>query len=126
MKAVACMAAVLSGAAMSVSAQTFVNLDFEQAQVPDNDAEYFTMPWNEGAPGWGHSDGDSTDFVYFNIGHVGYSQYYVLESAPFGAASGRYGLGMRSGTFREHEPRGDFIPAFISQTGRLRASVTSV
>ena len=120
----AAMAAVLSCAAMSASAQNFVDLDFDQAQLSAPTAS--SLPWDEAAPGWGHSDGDSTGYVYYNFSHVGYSQYYALLSAPFGPASGLYGLGMRSGTFHEQEPRGDFVQAFLSQTGRLGAAVTSV
>jgi hypothetical protein len=126
MKAVACVGAFLSSAAMSVSAQGFVNLDFDEAQLPAQGPGFVTLPWEEAAPGWGHSAGDSTDYVYYDFSHLGYSQFYVLESAPFGAASGLYGFGMRSGTFHEQEPRGDFVPAFLSQTGRLGAGVASV
>ena len=126
--AAACMAAVLSSAAMCASAQNFVDLDFDQVQLPAPGPGFppQTLPWDEGAPGWGHSDGDSTGYVYYLLSHAGYSQYYVLMSAPFGPASGPYGLGMRSGTFYEQEPRGGFVEAFLSQTGRLGAAVTSV
>jgi hypothetical protein len=33
---------------------------------------------------------------------------------------------MRSGTFHEQAPRGDFFQAFLSQTGKLSATATSV
>jgi len=111
---------------MSVSAQNFVDLDFDEAQLPAQDPGFVTLTWDEGAPGWGHSDGDSTGYVYYNFSHLGYSQYYVLASAPFGPASGLYGFGMRSGTFHEGEPRGEFVSAFLYQTGRLGVGVTSV
>ena len=124
MNAAACMAAVLSCAAMSASAQNFVDLDFDQVQLSAPTPSF--LPWDEAAPGWGHSDGDSTGHVYYNFSHAGYSQYYALLSTPFGPASGLYGLGMRSGTFYEQEPRGDFVQAFLSQTGRVGAAVTSV
>ena len=124
MKAAACVAAVLWSAAMSASAQDFVDLGFDETHLPVPTPS--TLPWSEGAPGWGHSDGDSTGYVYFNFSHVGYSQYYVLESTPFGPSSGPYAFGMRSGTFHEQEPRGDFVQAFLSQTGRLGRGVTSV
>jgi len=126
MKPAACLVAVLSSAAMGVSAQNFVNLDFDEAQLPAQDPGLVTLTWDEGAPGWGHSDGDSTGYVYYNFSHVGYSQYYVLASSPFGSASGLYGFGMRSGTFHEGEPRGEFVQAFLSQTGSLGPAVTSV
>lgn len=127
MRVSACVAAVLSSAAMSVSAQNFIDLDFDQARVPAaNPFPPTQLPWADAAPGWGHSDGDSTENVYFNFGHAGYSQFYVLLDAPFGAASGTYGFGLRNGTFHEQEPRGNFIDAYISQTGTLRPAVTSV
>ncbi len=124
MNAASCMVAVLSCAAMSASAQNFVDLDFDRVHLPAPIATY--LPWDEAAPGWGHSDGDSTGYVYYNFSHAGYSQYYSLRSAPFGPASGSYGLAMSSGTFYEQEPRGDFVQAFLSQTGRVGAGVTSV
>jgi hypothetical protein len=124
MKAAACVAAVLWGAAMSACAQAFVDLGFDAAKVPVPTP--MTLSWSEAAPGWGHSDGDSTDYVYFDFSHLGYSQYYVLEPTPFGPAAGPYAFGMRSGTFHESEPRGPFVPAFLSQTGRLGAGVTTV
>ena len=84
MNVAGCVVAVLSGAAMNAAAQNFVDLDFDQAQVPDPDAS--TLSWEQGAPGWGHSDGDSTGFLYYNFSHAGYSQYYALLSSPFGIA----------------------------------------
>lgn len=33
---------------------------------------------------------------------------------------------MRSGTFYEHEPRGNFVQTFLSQTGTVGAAATSV
>jgi hypothetical protein len=125
MNVAACVAAVLASAAMSASAQGFRDLDFDEAHVPDP-AGFAALPWDQGAPGWGHSDGDSTDAVTYPFGHAGYSQTFSLVQAPFGAASGLYGLGMRSGTFHEEEPHGDFVQAFISQTGSLGPAVTSV
>jgi len=124
MKAVACVAAVLWSAAASAAAQNFVDLDFDAPRLPVPTPTF--LSWSEGAPGWGHSDGDSTGDVYFDFAHLGYSQFYVLEPTPFGAAAGPYAFGMRSGTLHEQEPRGDFVQAFLSQTGRLDPGVTSV
>lgn len=124
MKVAACVAALLWSAAMNASAQAFADLDFDAARPPVPTPT--TLSWSQAAPGWGHSDGDSTDYVYFNFSHLGYSQYYVLEPTPFGPSSGPYAFGMRSGTFHEEEPRGSFVSAFIAQTGRLGDGVTSV
>jgi len=100
------------------SAQTFVNLDFEQAQVPPAGEPNQTLflPWSEAAPGWSHSDGDSTGGVSYRSGHLGYSQQYILIGSP-----GSFAIGLRNGTFHEHEPRGEFVHAFLSQRGTIPA-----
>ena len=126
MKVAACAAAVLVGVATGASAQGFVDLDFDQVQLPGPPDGFYAMPWDEGAPGWGHPDGDSTNQVTYPFGNVGYSQTYVLMPAPFGAASGRYGFGMRSGNYTEGDPDSPFVQAWITQTGQLGPNVTSV
>ena len=47
----------------------------------------------------------------------------MLDTAhsPFGGGSGAWAVGMRSGTLREHEPRGPFIATFLSRTGEVHA-----
>ena len=125
MRVTACVMMVLASAAMSASAQNFVNLDFDQAQLPDPAEGFFFLPWDKGAPGWGHSDGENTDHLTPDV-HLGFSQTYALMPAPFGPASGLFGLGMRSGTFYEQEPRGNFVRTFLTQTGTVGAAVTSV
>jgi hypothetical protein len=118
----ACLIALIAGVTPPVSAQTFVNLDFEQAKLESIPPPSVLLPWEEAVPGWGHSDGDSTEFVYYLTEHLGFSQVYTLldtANSPFGAASGSWAVQMRSGTLREHEPRGPFIAAFLSQTGRV-------
>lgn len=126
MKIAACVAAVLMGAATCASAQRFVNLDFDGARLPGPADGFYGMPWDQGAPGWGHPDGDSTSEVTYPFGNVGYSQTYVLMPAPFGAVSGPYGFGMRSGNYTEGDPFSPFVQAYISQTGTLGPQVTSV
>jgi hypothetical protein len=126
MNLVACMAAVLASAAASASAQSFTNLDFDQAQLPGPSDGFYAMPWEQGAPGWSHPDGDSTNVVTYPFGHVGYSQSYVLMPAPFGAASGPYGLGMRGGNYTEGDPSSPVVLAWIAQTGQLGPRVTSI
>ena len=126
MKLAACMAAVLVSVAASASAQTFTDLDFDDVQLPGPSDGFYFMPWDVAAPGWGHPDGDSTGYVTYPFGNVGYSQTYVLMPAPFGAASGRFGLGMRSGNFTEGDPSSPFVQADVTQTGRLGPGVTSV
>ena len=110
-------ACVVAGSLLApASAQTFVNLDFEQARVPPAGEPNQTsfLPWSEAAPGWGHSDGDSTEGVYYLNGHLGFSQVYILEGAP-----GSFAMGLRNGTFHEQEPRGEFVQAFLSQHGTI-------
>jgi len=126
MKLAACMAAVLASVAASASAQGFTNLDFDQARLPGPSDGFYALPWDQGAPGWSHPDGDSTDVVTYPFGHVGYSQTYVLTPAPFGAASGLYGLGMRSGNYTEGDPSSPLVLAWIAQTGQLGPRVTSI
>lgn len=126
MKAAAFVAAALSCAAIGASGQDFVDLDFDHAKVPAQDPPPVILSWDEGAPGWRHSEGDSTGFVYLDFSHLGFSQYYELVSAPFGPAAGPYGFALRSGTLREQEPRGEFVLAFLSQTGRLAPGIRSV
>lgn len=126
MKVAACVAAVLAGFAMNTSAQGFVDLDFDAAHPPGppgSGTGY--MPWDQAAPGWGHPDGDSTSYVSW-IPNAGYSQSYVLVLSPFGSASGPYGFGMHGGTFYEDDPGSGFVEAWISQTGQLGPTVTSV
>jgi hypothetical protein len=126
MKIAACVAAALATAATCASAQSFVNLGFDQAQLPGPADGFYAMPWDVGAPGWGHPDGDSTSYVTYPFGNVGYSQTYVLMPAPFGAGSGPYGFGMRSGNYIEGDPGSPIVQAYVTQTGRLGPDVTSV
>ncbi|MCK9684709.1 PEP-CTERM sorting domain-containing protein [Scleromatobacter humisilvae] len=125
MRIAASVAAVLACLATSAAAQAFVDLDFDAANVPLPPGSTSFMPWNEAAPGWSHSDGDSTSYVSW-FPNAGYSQSYVLLLSPFGSASGPYGFGLKSGTFHEDEPRGPFVYAEISQTGRLGPQVTTI
>ena len=60
-------------------AQAFENLDFEQAQVPASpDYAIAMLSWDQGAPGWSHSTGDSTDSITYLYPHMGFSQSYTL------------------------------------------------
>ena len=127
MRIAVCIAAFLACAATGATAQPFQDLDFDSAIVPI-DSEGFPasyLTWAQGAPGWGHPAGDSTDYIGL-IPNAGYSQTYVLLQSPYGAASGPYGLGMRSGNDTEGDPTSPFVEAFISQTGTLATNVTSV
>ncbi len=125
MRIVACVAVVLACAATGASAQSFVDLDFDAADVPLPPGSVSLMPWSQAAPGWSHPAGDGTsDVAWFP--NAGYSQSYVLLQAPFGAGAGAYGFGMKSGNFSEDDPSSPFVQAYISQTGRLGTQVTSI
>lgn len=126
MKIAKCVAASLCAVLTGAAAQSFVDLDFDSATLPGPADGVYALPWDQGAPGWSHPDGDSTDHVSYPFGHVGYSQTYVLTPSPFGAASGPYGFAMRGGTFHEDEPRGGFVLARIWQTGQVAPSAISV
>jgi hypothetical protein len=122
MRTAAGLIALVAALALPAGAQTFFNLDFEQAQLAEPRPPPLTLlPWSEAIPAWGHSDGDSTEFVYYIDGHLGFSQSYILLDtlhSPFGAASGLFAVGMRSGSFHEGDP-GGFTAAFLSQTGTV-------
>lgn len=124
MKNAACIAAVLACAAANASAQAFEDLDFDAATAGPP-FSVFAMPWDQAAPGWSHPDGDSTSYVSW-FPNAGYSQSYVLLQSPFGAASGAYGFGLKSGSYDEDDPGSAFVYADISQTGQLGAQVTTV
>src|SRR5689334_23558468 len=97
-------------------AQAFVNLDFEQARLPEVVTPPLFLTWEQAAPGWDHSEGDSTDHVYYLEGHLGYSQAYILRGEP-----GSFYMALHNGTLREHEPRGPLVNAFLSQRGVVPA-----
>lgn len=121
--AAACLLALASVCVTPAQAQAFVNLDFDQATLPQPPAgPTGFFEWSDALPGWSHSAGDSTEYVYHQVGHLGFSQWYAVidtSFSPFGAASDAFAAGLHSGTFREHEPRGAFTTAFLSQTGMV-------
>jgi hypothetical protein len=120
----AILAIIVAGALLPAAAQEFVNLDFEQARVPVlAPGELVLLPWPLAAPGWGHSTGDSTDTVAYPVGHLGFSQSYVLRNGAevFGAQGGSFAMSFRGGTLNEHAPRGDWVQAFIAQSGIIPA-----
>jgi len=107
---------------LPAAAQSFVNLDFEQAKVPAlPPTGTLLLPWDLAAPGWMHSAGDSTDTVAYLNGHVGFSQTYVLRDGTqmFGPQGGAFSMSFRGGTLHEQEPRGDWVHAFIAQRGTI-------
>src|SRR3954452_7314851 len=63
---------------LPISAQSFVNLNFEAAQVVSHDPVFGFLDWNLAAPGWSHSSGSDTTIVYYGQEHLGGTQYYML------------------------------------------------
>lgn len=128
MKTVAFLIALVASLALPAGAQTFFNLDFEQARLSDpRPPPLSLLDWNDAIPGWSHSDGDNTEFVYYLDGHLGTSQSYMLLEAypPFGPASGQFAAGMRSGSVTEGD-LGSFVSAFLSQTGTVPIGTRSL
>lgn len=122
MKTMSVLSVVVAGLVLSSEAESFINLDFEQANIAAPGPFPGTLPWEAAAPGWEHSAGDSTEYVYYLNGHLGYSQSYILFDAAhsvFGPVSGAFAMMMRSGSFREHVPRGEFVNTFLAQTGMV-------
>ena len=103
------------------SQQVFTNLDFEQAQVVLNDPDFGALDWNLAVPGWSHSSGSDTEFVYYGLTHVGGTQYFLLVdsvSSPDSLLDGRYSLAFQSG-FEQSNVPSPFVHAFISQEGEI-------
>ena len=122
------IAACATLTAMPVAAQTFADLDFDDARfaVPPEAAPW--LDWNEAAPGWNHSAGEGTGQVSYLTGALGFAQSYVLldvPHSPFGEASDLFALGMRSGRSVASLP-GSYTEAFVSQTGRVPSDAASL
>lgn len=128
---IAVMTAALWAAAIPAArGQMFINLDFEDAMPPPwecgpNGAEPCYPPWwaswEEGAPGWGHSDGDDTDHLFYWSPHLGISQFYWLRDTEWNGPplQGRFSLTFASGYASSMDEPGDseWVQAFISQSG---------
>jgi hypothetical protein len=132
MKTAACWLGWILAAVGSAQAQNFVNLGFEDIKFT-SPAEPGTMllTWDEAIPGWTHSEGDSTDVVYYLYPHAGYSQSYVLLPRDAGGPvsfwiSGSFGVLMSVGTYFEQEPRGFDVWPFIEQRGLIPPGRTTL
>ncbi len=119
--------------ATTLQAQQFVNLGFENAQPgPFPPAQSSVhLDWNIAAPGWGHSSGFDTGYVYYGAGHIGSSQMYLLlsQSSYSPPLAGQYSLTFHSGyeTYGPGSvPAGPWVNAFISQTGTISSSARSL
>lgn len=128
MRAANCAIALLASVTIGAHAQSFINLGFEQAQLPDLDQGAF-LTWAQGAPGWSHNESAEGDFLGYPAVNVGYSVSYALyplATCCVGIGTGLFALAMHSGTFHEQEPRGDFVQAAVWQTGTIALGVKTV
>jgi len=129
MRVPACVMAILAGAAIGVRAQTFTNLGFEQAQLPDF-SQGLTLTWGQGAPGWSRNESAEGDYLGYPDVNLGFSVSYALYPLNLCCqgelGTGAFALAMHSGSFRAHEPYGDFVQAAVWQTGTVRPGVTTV
>lgn len=128
MKVSMCAMALLASVTLAARAQTFVNLGFEQASLPDPQ-QGISLTWGQGAPGWNHNESAEGDFLGYPDVNAGFSVSYALF--PLSDCCANYGLGsfalaMHSGTFYEHEPRGPFVQASVWQTGVIGLGVKTV
>jgi hypothetical protein len=122
----------LTVAVFSAEGQAFVNLDFEDAYVQQNDPYFGFLDWGLAAPGWGHSSGQDTGILYYQHGHLSNSQiYWLIDStspalAP-GALDGYYSVAFASGYATSiNYPPGPWTTAFISQTGSIPGGMKSI
>lgn len=111
--------------------QGFINLDFEQAVVQPLPPDNIFLDWTMAVPGWSHSDGASTSFVYYQQEHLGEQQIFLLMDstspvwAPGTQLDGEYSLAFASGV-QSTDPASDWVNAFIAQTGDVPGSARSL
>jgi hypothetical protein len=120
---------------LSAQAQSFVNLNFEQATVPTSytAGDFVHLSWSSAAPGWSHNSiGDDTSYVYYGSRHLGISQCYLIKDkySPYYAAglqlAGNYSLSFCSGYAVSYDGSGGWLNAYISQTGAISSTANSL
>ena len=110
--------------------QGFVNLNFEDAVVQPLPPDNIFLEWSLAAPGWNHSGGFSTSFVYYHQEHVGSEQIFLLVdstspvSPPGAQLAGNYSLAFASGV--SNDVSGIWVNAYISQSGLIPSSARSI
>jgi len=116
---------------LSVRSQGFVNLNFERATVQINNPTYGWLDWGLAAPGWSHSSGTSTSWIYYGSPHTGVDQIYLLRDATSpvgspGALAGNYSLAFASGLTNGADFNSPWVNAYISQTGLIPSATQSI
>ncbi len=128
MKTTFCVAFATLWLSAVARGQGFVNLDFEQAVVRPLDSDGIILDWAIAAPGWSHSDGSDTQFVYYDTTHLGYTQAYTLVDslapAYWRPLAGSYSILFRNGDFSY--AGGGWRNAFLAQSGSIPADARSV
>lgn len=114
----------------------FVNLNFENAVVVQNDPFFGFLDWSLAVPGWGHSTGSDTSIVYYGDTHFGVSQWYLLQDRDYSgpslnplerqALADRYSLVLHSGYLNAMDGSGGWVQAFISQTDVIPSGTQSI
>lgn len=112
---------------LSLNAEAFTNLDFEDGQVPNPDPGTIQiLDWSIAAPGWSHSTGDDTSGVYYGAPHAGLSQWFLLGGAnSWSSLAGNYSLVFKSG-YADSMGEGDWVNAYIAQTGVIPENASSI
>lgn len=123
----------LAGAALALvlaapARADFVNLDFEQAQLPGGSTvPISTLEWSAGAPGWSHTTGSDTGIVYYNAAHVGVTQWFMLVGEHNGwLLEGAYSMAFRSGMSSSFDPNATWVHAALWQTGTVPSTARSL
>ena len=128
------LALALIASASSLLAQSFINTTFERPPFPappasTGGAQF--LDWSIWAPGWSHSAGSDTGVLYYELPHVGISQWYLLVRNPGSTfygnpLAGSYSLAMHSGYQNNQDFNSPWVSAFISQTATIPAGSLSL
>jgi len=131
MKAIICSAVGFLYLSTAAWGQGFVNLGFEDATIQPLPPDGINLSWSFAAPGWDHSDGFSTDTIYYREGHLGVSQIFLMldstspVSSPGTQLDGNFSLAFASG-YLLNDPFSTWVYAFISQTGLIPSDTLSL
>ena len=128
------LALALIACASSLSAQSFINTTFERPPFPAPPAPSGgpqLLDWSIWAPGWSHSAGSDTGVLYYQLPHLGISQWYLLVRNPGSAfygnpLAGNYSLALHSGYQNNQDFNSPWVSAFISQTATIPANSLSL
>jgi hypothetical protein len=121
-KASRILCGLIVGVSLCASGQQFVNANFESASTQPSSVGYPLLEWGTAAPGWSHSSGMDTSYVYYGHPHAGASQYYLLMDstspiyAPGTQLAGNYSLAFMSGRANAFDFNSPWVNAYISQT----------